>query len=102
MTFFVVPDGRCCKSLAIFDCATAMLAVSIKNENAARRLRIARYGRFIYLASYYLVLEEVPMEEQEDSQPNTRLSCSGHKATFHMRWESRDIMSHLGAHGTIW
>src|SRR2546421_2831167 len=96
MTFFVVPDGRCCKSLAIFDCATAIPAVSSKNENAARRLRIARYGRFINLASYYLVLEEVTMEEQEDSQPSTRPSCSGHKATFHMHCKRRDIMSHLG------
>ena len=41
------------------------------------------------------------MEEQEDSQPSTRLSCSGHKATFHMHCKRRDIMSHLGAHGTI-
>src|SRR4029077_10110944 len=57
---------------------------------------IARYGRFINLASYYLVLEEVTMEEQEDSQPSTRLSCSGHKATFHMHCKRRDIMSHLG------
>ena len=36
------------------------------------------------------------MEEQEDSQPSTRLSCSGHKASFHMHRKSRDIMSHLG------